>query len=146
MLSKNFAASRADIHPVPAAVTAWRYILSCTSPHANTPGILVWVLLGFVIMYPSESSSTWFAKIEVFGLCPIAINMPSISIWVISLFIMFFNFAPVTDLGDSVPRTSSRAVFQSIFTLGCLNNLSWRIFSALNCLDDELKLLHLHDE
>ena len=38
------------MHPVPAAVTAWRKILSCTSPAANTPATLVRVLSGAVTM------------------------------------------------------------------------------------------------
>ena len=36
------------MQPLPAAVTAWRKILSCTSP-AATPGTLVTVLFGAVI-------------------------------------------------------------------------------------------------
>ena len=47
--SRNFSASRAAMHPVPAAVIACRYRRSCTSPHAYTPGIrvntLLWVLM-----------------------------------------------------------------------------------------------------
>ena len=39
----NFSTSSAAMHPVPAAVTACRYTLSCTSPAANTPGTLVTV-------------------------------------------------------------------------------------------------------
>ena len=40
-LSRNFCASSAAMHPVPALVTAWRYTWSCTSPAAKTPGMLV---------------------------------------------------------------------------------------------------------
>ncbi len=36
--SSHRSASMAAIHPVPAAVMAWRYVWSWTSPHANTPG------------------------------------------------------------------------------------------------------------
>ena len=36
--ARNFSASSAAMQPVPAAVTAWRKTLSCTSPAANTPG------------------------------------------------------------------------------------------------------------
>ena len=47
--SRYFSASRAAMHPVPAAVIACRYRRSCTSPHAYTPGIrvntLLWVLM-----------------------------------------------------------------------------------------------------
>ena len=31
------------MQPEPAAVIAWRYVWSCTSPQANTPGTLVFV-------------------------------------------------------------------------------------------------------
>jgi len=34
------------MQPVPAAVTAWRYTLSCTSPTAKTPGMFVAVVPG----------------------------------------------------------------------------------------------------
>ena len=37
------------MQPLPAAVTAWRKILSWTSPAANTPGTLVTVLSAAVI-------------------------------------------------------------------------------------------------
>ena len=37
------------MQPVPAAVIAWRYFLSCTSPAANTPSIDVLVVPGVVI-------------------------------------------------------------------------------------------------
>ena len=36
--ARNFSASSAAMQPMPAAVTAWRKILSCTSPAAKTPG------------------------------------------------------------------------------------------------------------
>ena len=39
--SRYFSASMAAMHPLPAAVMAWRYTWSCTSPAANTPGTLV---------------------------------------------------------------------------------------------------------
>ena len=39
--ARNRSASSAAMHPVPAAVTACRYSLSITSPHANTPSTLV---------------------------------------------------------------------------------------------------------
>lgn len=35
------SASIAAMQPVPAAVIAWRYTLSVTSPHANTPATFV---------------------------------------------------------------------------------------------------------
>lgn len=38
------------MQPEPAAVIAWRYLWSCTSPQAKTPGILVSALPGFVLM------------------------------------------------------------------------------------------------
>ena len=38
------------MQPVPAAVTAWRNTLSCTSPAANTPSTVVRVLPGSVWM------------------------------------------------------------------------------------------------
>ena len=46
--ARKRSASRALMHPVPAAVTAWRYVLSWTSPAAKTPGTLVWVVPGLV--------------------------------------------------------------------------------------------------
>ena len=42
--------SIAAIHPVLAAVTAWRYTWSCASPEANTPSMLVFVEPGFVMI------------------------------------------------------------------------------------------------
>ncbi len=39
--SRNFSASIAAMQPAPAAVIAWRYVRSCTSPAWNTPAILV---------------------------------------------------------------------------------------------------------
>ena len=48
--SRNRSASIADMQPVPAAVIAWRYVGSCTSPQANTPGMLVAVERGCVTM------------------------------------------------------------------------------------------------
>ncbi len=36
------------MQPEPAAVTAWRYTLSCTSPTAKMPGMFVAVLCGCV--------------------------------------------------------------------------------------------------
>ena len=38
------------MHPEPAEVIAWRYFVSWTSPAANTPGTLVRVLPGSVMM------------------------------------------------------------------------------------------------
>ncbi len=47
--SRYLSASIAAMHPVPAAVTACRYVKSCASPQANTPGIFVSVVLFVVI-------------------------------------------------------------------------------------------------
>lgn len=47
---RYFSASKAAMHPVPALVMAWRYLLSWTSPAANTPGMLVSVVPGLVMM------------------------------------------------------------------------------------------------
>ncbi|AFC33242.1 hypothetical protein PM3016_6627 [Paenibacillus mucilaginosus 3016] len=44
--SRNFSHSSAAMQPLPAAVIAWRYLLSCTSPQANTPGTFVMVVPG----------------------------------------------------------------------------------------------------
>src|SRR5262245_54764911 len=41
--TRNFSASSAPMHPVPAAVTACRYTLSAASPTAKTPSTLVFV-------------------------------------------------------------------------------------------------------
>ena len=38
------------MQPLPAAVTAWRYVESCTSPAAKTPGTLVCVVPGLTLM------------------------------------------------------------------------------------------------
>ncbi len=46
----NLDASMPAMLPVPAAMTAWRKTGSCTSPAANTPSMLVFVLSGFVTM------------------------------------------------------------------------------------------------
>src|SRR5690606_18562977 len=52
-------ASRAAMHPCPAAVTAWRYTLSWTSPAAKIPGMLVLVEFGRHLIYPCSSSSSF---------------------------------------------------------------------------------------
>src|SRR5262249_29026081 len=44
--ARKRSASNAAMQPVPAAVTAWRNTLSCTSPAANTPGTRVRVEFG----------------------------------------------------------------------------------------------------
>ena len=44
------SASRAAMQPLPAAVTAWRYVASTTSPQANTPSTFVHVEPGFTRM------------------------------------------------------------------------------------------------
>jgi len=48
--ARKRSASSAAMQPVPAAVTAWRNTLSCTSPAANTPGMAVAVESGLVTM------------------------------------------------------------------------------------------------
>ena len=48
--SRNRSASMAAMHPVPAAVTAWRYVGSWTSPQANTPSTFVRVVFASVRM------------------------------------------------------------------------------------------------
>ena len=40
--SSQRSASMAAMQPEPAAVIAWRYVWSCTSPQANTPSMLVY--------------------------------------------------------------------------------------------------------
>src|SRR5439155_21036170 len=50
VVARKRSASRAAIQPMPAAVTAWRKILSLTSPAAKTPGTAVAVLSGRVRM------------------------------------------------------------------------------------------------
>ncbi len=46
--ARKRSASSAAMQPIPAAVTAWRKILSLTSPAAKTPGTLVLVESGAV--------------------------------------------------------------------------------------------------
>jgi signal transduction histidine kinase len=46
--ARKCSTSSAAMHPVPAAVIAWRHLASCTSPAANTPGTLVAVEPGVV--------------------------------------------------------------------------------------------------
>ena len=48
--ARKRSASSAAMQPMPAAVTAWRKILSLTSPAANTPATEVWVESGAVRM------------------------------------------------------------------------------------------------
>jgi hypothetical protein len=48
--SSQRSASIAAMQPEPAAVTAWRYVGSWASPHANTPGTDVYVLFSLVRM------------------------------------------------------------------------------------------------
>lgn len=56
--SRKRSASMAAMQPEPAAVTACRYVESCTSPAAKTPGTLV-ALPSVVRTYPLASRSTW---------------------------------------------------------------------------------------
>ena len=58
VVAKYRSASRAAIQPVPAAVTACRYSLSCTSPEAKTPGRFVFVDFPSVMRYPASSMSS----------------------------------------------------------------------------------------
>jgi len=74
---------------MPAAVTACLKTLSLTSPAAKTPGILVTVESGFVIIYPSLSISNCPLNKDVAGSCPIATNKP----WIlISVILLVFNY------------------------------------------------------
>ena len=66
--AKYLSASRAAIQPVPAAVTAWRYILSAASPETNTPLIFVLDEPFTLIMYPVSSKFKKSLKISVLGL------------------------------------------------------------------------------
>jgi len=50
--SSQRSASIAAAHPIPAAVTAWRYLWSTQSPPANTPSTEVIVVPGQVTTYP----------------------------------------------------------------------------------------------
>src|SRR5438067_1600908 len=50
LIASQRSASRAAMQPEPAAVTAWRYTKSCTSPAAKTPGTLVVAGPGLVLM------------------------------------------------------------------------------------------------
>src|SRR6266536_1754923 len=52
------SASIAAAHPVPAAVTAWRYVWSTTSPQANTPSKLLSVPPRLPSTQPRSSSSS----------------------------------------------------------------------------------------
>ncbi len=62
--------------PLPAAVTACRYVWSWTSPQANTPGTLVAVDPAAVSRYPASSMSSWPAKTSELGTWPMATNTP----------------------------------------------------------------------
>ena len=64
--SSHRSASMAAIHPLPAAVIAWRYTLSTISPAANTPSTLVTVVPGLAQCSPGrrdrvahERASNW---------------------------------------------------------------------------------------
>ena len=78
--SSQRCASSAAMVPEPAAVTAWRYVWSWTSPAAKTPGMFVRVERGSVTRYPASSWSSQSRKSAVFGSCPTATNRPSASI------------------------------------------------------------------
>ena len=65
------------MQPEPAAVIAWRYVWSWTSPAAKTPGTFVAVEPGCVTRYPWSSWSSWSTKSAVVGSWPIATNSPS---------------------------------------------------------------------
>src|ERR1035438_5610189 len=66
------------MQPAPDAVTACRYVRSCTSPAWKTPGILVRAP-PCERMYPSASVSICPLKILVLGMCPMATKKPSTS-------------------------------------------------------------------
>ena len=68
---RYFSASNAAIHPLHAAIIACLYVLSCTSPAANTPGTLV-LPLGEVMMYPFGSTVICPLRNSVLGVWPIA--------------------------------------------------------------------------
>mmetsp|Transcript_23442 Transcript_23442/g.69650 ORF Transcript_23442/g.69650 Transcript_23442/m.69650 type:complete len:292 (+) Transcript_23442:315-1190(+) len=74
--ARKCSACSAAMQPVPAAVMACRHFLSWTSPQAKTPGTLVVVSPGVVLMYPSSSSFTWPPKNLEAGSCPIAKKRP----------------------------------------------------------------------
>ena len=97
----------AAMQPLPAAVTACLYSVSCTSPQAKTPSTLVRV--PSVTMYPASSSSIWPANSPVLGSWPIATNIAAAGM---------SSSSPVTVSRTrtastlSVPTTSSTAAFQ----------------------------------
>src|SRR4030095_15465435 len=75
--ARNFSASRAAMQPMPAAVTAWRYTLSRTSPAAHTPGIDVAVESRSVTTSHAASIGSCPATRPVTGVWPIATKTPS---------------------------------------------------------------------
>ena len=60
------------MQPVPAAVTAWRYVKSCTSPEAKTPGTEVCVVRGATSMYPFGVRIDLPSNVAAFSRCPVA--------------------------------------------------------------------------
>ena len=80
------------MHPIPAEVTAWRYMWSVKSPAANTPGMLVEVLSGFVTTYPPMCISSWSLTSSFAGACPMATKTPLHGSSVISPVFGMFDF------------------------------------------------------
>src|SRR5216683_6270909 len=136
--SSQRSASIEAMHPVPAAVTAWRYMWSTTSPAANTPSTLVRVSYGdagsqsalrFVpaTMYPAGSSSSLPWNSELLGVCPIATKMPPASITVTSSVSRLRSLAPWTLCS---PSTSSMVEFHTNEILSLAMARSCMIFEA----------------
>mmetsp|Transcript_13197 Transcript_13197/g.30173 ORF Transcript_13197/g.30173 Transcript_13197/m.30173 type:complete len:227 (+) Transcript_13197:220-900(+) len=59
----------AAMHPLPAAVMAWRHSVSCRSPAQNTPGVDV-RHPSVTLTYPASSRSTWPLSTVLLGVWP----------------------------------------------------------------------------
>ena len=126
----HFSASSAAMQPVPAAVTAWRNTLSCTSPAANTPGTDVRVLPGsvrdiaFAVQIELAREHRSVRRVPDGDEHAIHVQRGCLSVRRLR------RRTPVTTAGVPPPVISSTTVSQMTSTFGCSNNRRCRIFSA----------------
>mmetsp|Transcript_19988 Transcript_19988/g.52418 ORF Transcript_19988/g.52418 Transcript_19988/m.52418 type:complete len:263 (+) Transcript_19988:204-992(+) len=118
MRSSQRSASSAAAHPEPAAVMAWRYLRSTTSPHAKTPGTLHWVLNPGCAwtMYSSSSSISCPLKRRDCDSWPMATNAAAQGMICVSPVFKLSTSAPVSPLSSLIQRLTWQKV--TIFTLG----------------------------
>src|SRR5207249_6651812 len=127
LLASQRSASRAAAQPVPAAVTACRYVRSTTSPAAKTPSRAVRVDGWSTSRYPSGSVASCPANRSERGSCPMATNTPVTGSTCSVPSFVFLTRRPVT---FSSPRTSTTSLSHRNVILGLANARSCMILEA----------------